>query len=156
MSLQAHVDRYVALKRHLGYKFVNNERILRSWAAWAVTRGDDLIVADTMLGWACDASSSATAGKRLSVGPAVRRVAPGRGPPPRGPPEECAWADLSAKARPAPVDQRRGPHADGRRAVAPAEGVDHAPYLALHHRIDSHHRTAALRGMRFAPDRHHR
>ena len=68
MTLQAHVDRYVALKRHLGYKFVNNERILRSWAAWAMTRGDDLIVADTMLGWAGDASSSATAGKRLSVG----------------------------------------------------------------------------------------
>ena len=68
MSLQAYVDRYVALKRHLGYKFVNNERILRSWAAWAMTRGDDLIVADTMLGWACDASSSAAAGKRLSVG----------------------------------------------------------------------------------------
>ena len=68
MTLQAHVDRYVALKRHLGYKFVNNERILRSWAAWAMTRGDDVIVADTMLGWACDASSSAAAGKRLSVG----------------------------------------------------------------------------------------
>jgi len=28
MTLQAHVDRYVALKRHLGYKFVNNERVL--------------------------------------------------------------------------------------------------------------------------------
>ena len=67
MTLQAHVDRYVALKRHLGYKFVNNERVLRSWAAWAMTRGDDLIVADTMLGWARDASSSAAAGKRLSV-----------------------------------------------------------------------------------------
>ncbi len=68
MTLQAHVDRYVALKRHLGYRFVNNERILRSWAAWTMTRGDDVIVADTMLGWACDASSSAAAGKRLSVG----------------------------------------------------------------------------------------
>ena len=33
---------------------------------------------------------------------------------------------------------------------------DHAPYLALHHRVDGHHRPAALRGMRFAPDRHHR
>ena len=30
MILQAHVDRYVALKRHLGYKFVNNERIRRA------------------------------------------------------------------------------------------------------------------------------
>ena len=68
MSLQAHVDRYVALKRHLGYRFVTNEGILCSWAAWAMARGDDLIVADTMLGWACDASSSAAASKRLSVG----------------------------------------------------------------------------------------
>ena len=68
MTLQAHVDRYVALKRHLGFKFVNNERMLRSWAAWAMTRGDDVIVVDTMIGWACDASSSATAHKRLSVG----------------------------------------------------------------------------------------
>ena len=42
MTLQAHVDRYVALKRHLGYKFVNNERILRSWAAWAMTCGDSV------------------------------------------------------------------------------------------------------------------
>ena len=68
MTLQAHVNRYVALKRHLGYKFVNNERILRSWAAWAMTRGDGIILADTMLAWACDASSSAAARKRLSVG----------------------------------------------------------------------------------------
>ncbi|MCY4026142.1 MAG: tyrosine-type recombinase/integrase [Acidobacteria bacterium] len=68
MTLQAHVDRYVALKRHLGYRFVNNERILRSWAAWATSRGDASVVADTMLGWACDASSSAAAAKRLSVG----------------------------------------------------------------------------------------
>ena len=29
MSLQADVDRYVGLKRHLGYKFSNNERMLR-------------------------------------------------------------------------------------------------------------------------------
>ena len=68
MTLQAHVDRYVALKRHLGYRFVNNERILRSWAAWAMTRGDAVIVADTMLAWARDTSSSTAAAKRLSVG----------------------------------------------------------------------------------------
>ena len=67
MTLQAHVDRYVALKRYLGYKFVNNERTLRSWAAWAMTRGDDVIVADTMLGWACDASSSGRRGRGHSA-----------------------------------------------------------------------------------------
>ena len=68
MTLRTQVDRYVALKRHLGFKFVNNERMLRSWAAWAMTRGNDVIVADTMIGWACDASSPAAAHKRLSVG----------------------------------------------------------------------------------------
>ncbi len=68
MTLRAHVDRFVALKRHLGFKFLNNERMLHSWAAWAMARGDDVIVADTMIGWARDASSSATARKRLSVG----------------------------------------------------------------------------------------
>ena len=35
MTLRVHVDRYVALKRHLGFKFLNNERMLRSWAAFA-------------------------------------------------------------------------------------------------------------------------
>ncbi|MCY4470594.1 MAG: tyrosine-type recombinase/integrase [Thiotrichales bacterium] len=68
MTLKTHVDRYVALKRHLGFKFLNNERMLRSWAAFAMTRGDDVIVADTMIGWARDASSPAFARKRLSVG----------------------------------------------------------------------------------------
>ncbi len=68
MTLRAQVDRYVAVKRHLGFKFLNNERMLHSWAAWAMARGDDAIVADTMIGWACDASSSAAARKRLSVG----------------------------------------------------------------------------------------
>ena len=67
MTLRTHVDRYVALKRHLGFKFLNNERMLRSWAAWAMARGGDVIVVDTMIGWACDASSSDTARKRLSV-----------------------------------------------------------------------------------------
>ena len=33
-----------------------------------MARGDDVIVADTMINWARDASSSATAHKRLSVG----------------------------------------------------------------------------------------
>ena len=42
--------------------------VRRSWAAWAMARGDDVIVADTMINWARDASSSATAHKRLSVG----------------------------------------------------------------------------------------
>ena len=156
MTLRAHVDRYVALKRHLGFKFLNNERMLRSWAAWAMARGDDVIVVDTMIGWACRRIVVAHRTQATERRTAVRRVAPCRGPTPRDSSQRCAWADLAAQTRPSPVDQRRDQEADGGRAVAPAGGVGHASYLALHHRIDGHHRTAALRGMRIAPDRHHR
>ena len=31
MSLRDRVERYVALKRHLGWKFVNNQRLLLSF-----------------------------------------------------------------------------------------------------------------------------
>ena len=68
MTLRDHVDRYVALKCHLGFKFLNNERMLGSWAAFAMTRVDDMIVADTMISWARDASPPVFARKRLSVG----------------------------------------------------------------------------------------
>ena len=100
MTLQAHVDRYVALKRHLGYRFVNNERIWRSWAAWATSRGDASVVADTMLGWACDASSSAAAAKRLSVGRRFAVWLQAEDPRHEVPPQECAWAHRSAQAPP--------------------------------------------------------
>ena len=66
MTLRTHVQRYVALKRHLGFKFVGNERMLHSWAAFAMARGEDIIAADTMIDWACTAPP-ATARKRLSA-----------------------------------------------------------------------------------------
>ena len=155
MTLRTHVDRYVALKRHLGFKFLNNERMLRTWAAWAMARGDDVIVGDTMIGWACDASSSDSARKRLSVG---RRFA--------------VWLhaedqrhEIPPKNALGPTTRRRpAPHlltnAEIRKLMAvalslPPVGSITPPHLALHHRIDGHHRTAALRSMRIAPDRHH-
>ena len=129
MTLQAHVDRYVALKRHLGYKFVNNERILRSWAAWAMARGDDLIVADTMIGWAGDASSSAAAGKRLSVGRRFAVWLQAEDPGHEVPPQHVLGPTTLRRPAPVPVDRRRDRHADGGRFVASVEGVDHAPYF---------------------------
>ena len=155
MTLQAHVDRYVALKRHLGYKFVNNERILRSWAAWAMTRGDDLIVADTMLGWAGDASSSAAAGKRLSVGRRFAVWLQAEDPATRFRPA-CAWTDHAAQAGPYLLTDAEIDTLMEAALSLPPKGSITPQYLALHHRIDGHHRTAALRGMCIAPDRHHR
>ena len=47
MSLISEVDRYVRLKRSLGYKFVDNERMLRSYARFATDHDDELICAAT-------------------------------------------------------------------------------------------------------------
>ena len=75
MTTRDHVQRYVAFKRHLGFKCVNSERMLRTWAAFAMARGDEVIVADAMIDWARGAPSSACAHERLSgEGSADRRV----------------------------------------------------------------------------------
>ena len=172
MTLRAHVDRYVALKRHLGFKFLNNERMLRSWAAFAMTRGDDVIVADTMIGWARDASSPAFARKRLSVGRRFavwlhaedqrHEIPPNDvlGPTTRRRPAPHLLTNdeirtLMAAALSLPPAGSITPHTWHCIIGLMAGGVDHPSYLALHHRIDGHHRTAPLRGVRIAPDRHH-
>ena len=71
MSLRDRVERYVALKRHLGWKFANNERLLLSFATYAMARGDRIVRAETAIRWAGQ-SSPAWARKRLCV---VRRFA---------------------------------------------------------------------------------
>ena len=72
MSMRDQVERYIALKRHLGWKFVNNERLLLSFAKCAMARGERIVRAKTAIRWAGRSSSPAWARKRLSV---VRRFA---------------------------------------------------------------------------------
>ena len=67
MSMLDHVQRYVALKRHLGCKYRNNEYMLLSWARYAMDHGEAIIRAETVIRWASEASSSAHAGKKLGV-----------------------------------------------------------------------------------------
>lgn len=67
MSMIGHVRRYIALHRHLGWKYLHNERTLLSWARYAIERGETIIRADTMIRWASEASSSAQAGEKLGV-----------------------------------------------------------------------------------------
>lgn len=67
MSMIDHVQRYVAMKRHLGYKYLDNERTLHSWARYAMARGEATMRAETVIRWASEASSPARAGKKLDI-----------------------------------------------------------------------------------------
>ena len=67
MSLISEVDRYVRLKRSLGYKFADNERMLRSYARFAAGRDDELIRADTAIDWASRTPSAERSCVKLSV-----------------------------------------------------------------------------------------
>ena len=67
MSLILEVDRYVALKRILGYKFVDIERILQSYARFAMTRGDEFVCVDTVIDWASRAPTSERSCVKLRV-----------------------------------------------------------------------------------------
>lgn len=52
MTMRDHVDRYVMFKRRLGHRFVDQERLLRSYADYAVARGEQFTEIDGMLAWA--------------------------------------------------------------------------------------------------------
>jgi hypothetical protein len=49
--LRADVDRYIALRRALGYKLVKPERYLRAFARHADARGDGNIRSAMVLAW---------------------------------------------------------------------------------------------------------
>jgi len=58
MSISTHVRRYVAIKRGLGYKFDDQERMLRKYAAFAEAFGDEHLSAARMVDWAATAPSA--------------------------------------------------------------------------------------------------
>lgn len=68
MNMKHHVERYVAHKRSLGYRYAREERILCSWANTAMACGEDIICVDTMIRWAQQASSINEARRRLAIG----------------------------------------------------------------------------------------
>lgn len=72
MSMKEHVERFVALKRSLGRKYLEEERRLLSWADTVMASGEDVIRADTMVQWAQQTTSNDEARKRLII---VRRFA---------------------------------------------------------------------------------
>jgi len=63
--LSAEVERYVALRQRLGYRFGDAARQLRAFARFAEMRGDAYVRADRVIEWATQASTPRTRGIRL-------------------------------------------------------------------------------------------
>ena len=67
MTMREQVERYLAFRRHQGYKLLNEERMLHDWADHAMARGDEFATAAAMIDWASGATSPATMHDRLSA-----------------------------------------------------------------------------------------
>ena len=63
--LNDHVERYLALRRALGYKLLNTARNLQAYARFASAKGDTHIRATTAVQWAAQASTPHTRSVRL-------------------------------------------------------------------------------------------
>ena len=61
------VERYLAFRRHQGYKLLHQERMLNDWADDAMTRGDEFANAAAMIDWAAKAKSPVTMLERLTA-----------------------------------------------------------------------------------------
>ena len=57
MLISQHVKDYVTIKRCLGYRFVEQERMLLAFAAFAEAHGDKFITTDSIIAWASQATS---------------------------------------------------------------------------------------------------
>lgn len=67
MLMSTNVQRYVAIKRGLGYSFADQETMLQKYAAFADARGDEYTFADRMIEWASMAPSEQRSREWLRV-----------------------------------------------------------------------------------------
>ena len=67
MLMSTNVQRYVAIKRGLGYSFVDQEEMLRKYAAFADDQGDQYTSADRIIEWASMAPSGQRSREWLRV-----------------------------------------------------------------------------------------
>ena len=72
MTIRQNVERYVAFKRHLGYKYDTQGKVLLAYAVHAMTHGDESLRAHRMVEWAGQTISPGTAQLRFSI---LRRFA---------------------------------------------------------------------------------
>jgi integrase/recombinase XerD len=64
--LTTDVERYLTMRKSLGFRLLQKTRLLRAYARFAVTRGDTHVRASTALAWATEASTPRTRYTRLA------------------------------------------------------------------------------------------
>lgn len=65
--LMSAIDRYLVLRRALGYSLTSAEPLLRNFAQYAALRGDVYVLRDRALDWAKESSTPRQRAKRLGV-----------------------------------------------------------------------------------------
>ena len=66
-SMTEHVNRYVALQRHLGHKYAYIERVLRDYAQWLEDQGGIWLKAEQMIIWASKSSKTEHSREKLAI-----------------------------------------------------------------------------------------
>ena len=67
MNIRQNTERYIAFKRHLGYKYDTQEWLLLAYADHAMTHGDQFLMVHRMVAWAGQAASPNTVQCRFST-----------------------------------------------------------------------------------------
>ena len=65
------VESYLAARRAAGFKLLNADYLLRSFACFAVKRGETHVRAQTAIDWAAEAASVAQRDARLRTRPKI-------------------------------------------------------------------------------------
>lgn len=97
--LMTMVDRYLKLRRALGYKLESTEDLLRSFVRFAVERRDTHIISQTALAWAACATTARQRDKRLRTIVGLARFLHAEDPCHEIPPRSKG---LPARTRPTP------------------------------------------------------
>jgi integrase len=88
-SLDEHVDRYLALRRSVGFQLKDYDTSLSDFARYAQTCGETTVRVKTAMAWASEGSTDGTRGRRLSMVRGLARYLSAFDPateiPPRGP-----------------------------------------------------------------------
>jgi integrase/recombinase XerD len=66
-SLEDHLDRYLALRRSVGYRLEDHGRVLPDFVRYAQAKGETTVHTDTAVAWAAGAMSDGQRGRRLSM-----------------------------------------------------------------------------------------
>lgn len=141
-SLDAHLERYLTLRRSLGFRLEEHGRALPDFVRYAQARGETTVRTATAVAWAGRASTDGERARRLSMVRGLARYLTAFDPqtevPPRGP-----FADRQRSARHIFSDQEIARLIEAASAVAPAPfgGGD-----GDGDRADGRHRLAGTRG----------